>query len=82
MLTSPTLTNPALTNPRVLSYAIKVGLLDAPHLIGNPAACGQIRTAMIGGACVTIDPESGGVLPEAQRVERILDSLRRSRGNI
>ncbi|HHT85933.1 MAG TPA: cobalamin B12-binding domain-containing protein [Firmicutes bacterium] len=82
VLTSPTLTNPALTNPRVLSYAIKVGLLDAPHLIGNPAACGQIRTAMIGGACVTIDPESGGVLPEAQRVERILDSLRRSRGNI
>jgi len=71
----------ALTNPRVLSYAIKTGLLDAPHLMGNPAACGRIRTAMVNGACVTVDPESGEVLPERERVKRILSSLRKSRGN-
>ncbi|MGI6621244.1 MAG: methionine synthase [Bacillota bacterium] len=70
----------ALTNPRVLSYAIKIGLLDAPHLQGNPAACGRIRAAMVGGACVAIDPESGKVLPEIERVERILNGLKKSGG--
>ncbi|HHY11514.1 MAG TPA: cobalamin B12-binding domain-containing protein [Firmicutes bacterium] len=68
----------ALTNPRVLAYTIKTGLLDAPHLVGNPAACGHIRTAMVNGACVTVDPDSGKVLAEAKRVERIISAIRKS----
>lgn len=68
----------ALTNPRILAYAIKAGLLDAPHLTGNPHACGRIRTAMINGACVTIDPATGKHIPESQRVERILSGLRQA----
>ncbi len=64
-----------LVNPRVLAFAIKTGLLDAPHLTGNPAACGEIRTSMVNGACVAVDPESGKVLPETERAERILRVL-------
>ncbi len=61
-----------LVNPKVLAFAIKTGLLDAPHLVGNPAAFGKVCTSMVNGACVAVDPESGKVLPEADRIERIL----------
>jgi methylmalonyl-CoA mutase cobalamin-binding subunit len=64
-----------LVNPKVLASAIKTGLLDAPHLVGNPAALGKVCTSMVNGACVAVDPESGKVLPEADRIERILRAL-------
>ncbi len=64
-----------LVNPKVLAFAIKTGLLDAPHLVGNPAAFGKVCTSMVNGACVAVDPESGKVLPEADRIERILRAL-------
>ncbi len=67
----------SLVNPRVLAFAIKAGLLDAPHLVENPAACGKIRTSMVNGACMTVDPESGKVLPETERLGRILKTLER-----
>ncbi len=65
-----------LTQPKVLAHAIKIGLLDAPHLIGNPAACGQIQTDIVNGACVTIDSETGRVLPEKERVDAIISSVK------
>ncbi len=65
-----------LTDPKVLAFAIKLGLLDAPHLAGNPAACGKICTAILDGGCEAIDPVSGEVLSESQRVSRILDDLK------
>ncbi|HHY17872.1 MAG TPA: cobalamin B12-binding domain-containing protein [Firmicutes bacterium] len=67
----------SLVNPKVLAFAIKAGLLDAPHLVENPAACGKIRTSMVNGACMTVDPESGKVLPETERLGRILKTLER-----
>ncbi len=67
----------SLVNPRVLAFAIKAGLLDAPHLVENPAACGKIRTSMVNGACMTVDPKSGKVLPETERLGRILKTLER-----
>jgi hypothetical protein len=60
------------TDAGTLARAVEVGLLDAPHLRGNAAACGQIVTRMVGGACVAVDPDSGAPLPEAERVDRIL----------
>ncbi|NLX63783.1 MAG: cobalamin B12-binding domain-containing protein [Clostridiaceae bacterium] len=41
--------NDPLTNPAVLAEAIKVGILDAPHLKGNPYAAGQLETRCIEG---------------------------------
>jgi methylmalonyl-CoA mutase cobalamin-binding subunit len=67
----------SLVNPKVLAFAIKAGLLDAPHLVENPAACGKIRTSMVNGACMTVDPKSGKVLPETERLGRILKTLER-----
>ena len=60
------------TDPETLALAVEVGLLDAPHLRGNAAACGKIVTRMVGGACLAVDPATNQPIPEAERVNRIL----------
>jgi hypothetical protein len=60
------------TDADTLALAVEVGLLDAPHLRGNAAACGKVVTRMIGGACVAFDPGTGEPIPEAERVRRAL----------
>ena len=64
------------TDADTLALAVEIGLLDAPHLRGNAAACGKIVTAMIDGACLAIEPATGKAIPEAERVARALDSRR------
>lgn len=61
-----------LTNPKVLCRAVEIGLLDAPDLKGNPVARGELITQMIDGACYAIDPNTGEVWSEKERVEAIL----------
>ena len=47
------------TDADVLARAVEIGLLDAPHLRGNAAACGKIITETVGGACLAIEPGTG-----------------------
>jgi hypothetical protein len=61
------------TDADTLARAVEIGLLDAPHLRGNAAACGQIVTRMIGGACLAVDRNTGQPLPEPERVARALE---------
>jgi glutamate mutase epsilon subunit len=63
-----------LLDPDVLTRAVEIGLLDAPHLQGNPHACGRVRTRIVDGANLPVD-EHGKVLSEAERVKRILEEL-------
>lgn len=63
-----------LLNPDVLSKAVEVGLLDAPHLRGNPYACGKVRTQIVDGANLPV-AEDGTVLSEQERVDRIMSEL-------
>jgi methylmalonyl-CoA mutase cobalamin-binding subunit len=67
----------AFLDPVTLSTAIGLGLLDAPHLKGNPSACGEVLTAIVDGACVAVHPVTRKPLPEHLRVERILDIFRK-----
>jgi hypothetical protein len=60
------------TDADTLARAVEAGLLDAPHLRGNAAACGQIATRMVGGACLAVDKATGRPVPEAERVARAL----------
>jgi hypothetical protein len=60
------------TDEDVLARAVEVGLLDAPHLRGNAAACGKIVTQMVGGASLAIEPATGKPIPERERVARAL----------
>ena len=56
-------------DPKVLAQSVKVGLLDAPHLMGNPAARGETVTKVEDGAWEAIDPKTGAVLTEADRLK-------------
>jgi hypothetical protein len=51
--------------------AVKMGLLDAPHLRNNPIAKGQLRTKMIDGACVAVDPALGVPINENTRLRQL-----------
>jgi hypothetical protein len=64
------------TDPETLARAVEIGLLDAPHLRGNAAACGKVVTRMVRGACLAVDPVSGKPIPEAERVARAVGTAR------
>ena len=59
------------TDPKTIAQAIHKGLLDAPHLAGNPYAAGKVLTQIRDGACYAIDPQSGNLLSEKERISRI-----------
>ncbi len=59
------------TDPETLARAVESGLLDAPHLKGNPHACGRVVTRMVDGMCVAVDEETGMPLSEEQRIARL-----------
>lgn len=65
-------------DPETLARSVETGLLDAPHLIGNPAACGRVRTQITKGRCVAIDPGTGRPISERERVARVLDRQARA----
>ena len=58
-------------DPEQLGSLVRSGILDAPHLAGNPAARGQIVTVVDGG-CDAVDPATGQHLPEKERLASIL----------
>jgi hypothetical protein len=60
-----------LASPRVLAEAIRLGLLDAPHLKGNPHAAGLLQTRSVNGALYAVDPDSKKVLRETERLRAL-----------
>jgi methylmalonyl-CoA mutase cobalamin-binding subunit len=60
-----------LTSPRVLAEAIKLGVLDAPHLKGNPHAAGLLETRNVNGAIQAVDVETRRVLTEGERLRSL-----------
>ena len=60
-----------LTSPAVLAEAIKLGLLDAPHLKGNPYAAGLLETRTVKGAIEAVHPQTKEVLEERDRLRAL-----------
>jgi len=60
-----------LTSPRVIAEAIRLGVLDAPHLKGNPHAAGLLETRAVNGAIHAVDPKTKRVLAEADRLRAL-----------
>jgi methylmalonyl-CoA mutase cobalamin-binding subunit len=61
-----------LTDPGTLARAVKVGLLDAPHLRNNPCGKGQVVTRIDErGACVAVAPATDQALTERERVAQL-----------
>jgi hypothetical protein len=53
---------------QVLTRAIQIGVLDAPHFRGNPHLKGAVVTACVDGGWEAVDPESRRVLSERERL--------------
>jgi methylmalonyl-CoA mutase cobalamin-binding subunit len=62
-----------LSSPAVIVRAIRAGILDAPDLAGSDVARGKTATAIVGGACVSVDPATGNPVTEQARVRAILE---------
>lgn len=60
-----------LTSPRVLAQAIQTGILDAPHLKGNPHAAGILETRCVNGAIYPWDPVKKCVVNERERIKKL-----------
>jgi hypothetical protein len=56
-------------DPKILARAVNLGILDAPHLLGNPVARGKTVTRMIEGGSRPVDPSTGKAMTEAQRLK-------------
>lgn len=61
-----------LTDPKVLAEAIRIGILDAPHLKGNPCAAGRLETRCIDGGIDAWDIRGGSRLTERDRLSSLL----------
>lgn len=59
-------------DPKTLSTAVRSGILDAPHLKGQPCAVGKVETMPRNGGCKGIDPITRNVLPERDRLSSVL----------
>ncbi len=60
------------TNPETLARAIKLGLLDAPQLKGNPYSSSKLETRTVGGAVYAVDAESLVRSTESERLASIM----------
>ncbi len=63
-----------LIDPDALVKAVKMGILDAPHLQGSGVAPGSVITMPINGGYMAIDPETGKTLSEQKRLHYTLNS--------
>ena len=59
------------TSPENLAEALKIGILDAPHLKNNQFARGEIVTRILNGACEAVD-QNGKKLTEADRLKQLI----------
>ncbi len=59
-------------DPAVLANAIKRGIIDAPHLRGNPSAKGTLETRIIEGKCLPYSKKLGRVISEQERLTELL----------
>jgi len=68
----PERTRDPLSDPETLGKAVRIGILDAPHLRGSDIAKGTMTTKIINGACYAVDPRTGNPMSERKRIEEII----------
>ena len=59
------------SDPDNLARAVHCGIFDAPQLVGNPDARGEIKTRMVAGRLYSYNEEEGRIIPEKERVAAI-----------
>lgn len=61
------------SSPDVISKAISIGILDAPHFRGNKFLCGKVITRLIDGAWYAVSEETGEKVTEKERCLKFLN---------
>lgn len=61
-----------LTDGATLAGAVHVGLLDAPHLMGNSEGLGRVAVRFDDGACRAFDRSTGKIITELERQAGLL----------
>jgi methylmalonyl-CoA mutase cobalamin-binding subunit len=67
---APAGTEQPLTDPATLARAVTSGIMDAPQLKNNPFGRGAVRTRIVRGACLAVEP-GGKPLTEAERLHKL-----------
>ncbi len=62
-----------LTDPETLTEAVRIGILDAPHLQGSKIAKGQLKTRMVSGGLYAYDEKQGKIITEKERINMLLN---------
>lgn len=57
-----------LADSFVLADMIKQGYIDAVHIVKNDKFRGTLRTALVGGKCIAVNPETGQPIDEKTRL--------------
>lgn len=60
-----------LSNVEVLSDCIRKGYIDAVHILKNDKYRGDLKTSIIDGKCLAVDPRTGEILSEIERLNRL-----------
>ncbi len=60
-----------LANVDVLCDCIKTGYIDAVHILKNDKYKGNLKTSIVDGKCLAVDPETGKILCEAERLTQL-----------
>ena len=68
----PSIADPWI-DPETLTRAVALGILDAPQLRNNKYARGEVFTRIVDGTCCAVDPTSGRIIREEERMRRIFD---------
>lgn len=72
MALAPATVSDPLCDAGTLSRAVHMGLLDAPHLMGNKEGLGQVAVRFEDGACRAFDRTTGKILTEVERQAGLL----------
>lgn len=68
---NPNIEDP-LTDPETLTEAVRIGILDAPHLQGSQIAKGQLKTRMVSGGLYAYDEKQKKIIREKERINILL----------
>lgn len=60
-----------LANVDVLCDCIRSGYIDAVHILKNDKYKGNLKTTIVDGKCLAIDPETGKILDEKERLAKL-----------
>lgn len=64
-----------LTDPETLTEAVRIGILDAPHLQGSQIAKGQLKTRLVSGGLYAYDESKGKIITEKERINMLLSQI-------